>query len=563
MKHFTLKSRRGSGMILALFVLMLVFTFGISFLSVTSSSLLAAKRDGLRARALACAEAGVDKAVSFLMNGGPNGEPVAKWRTVHPSTQADNHGGDIMYSGSVVSGETYKVCVRSGTGVAAGKVVVTSFGTVTEGGASVTRKVKVVLAVKIENVCVWNNVIFGGVGQAGRSINGNVRMRGSVHLLGDGEEYTDLDGDGRWDDDEPYTDINGNGQYDLGEPYIDKDGDGHRDAREPFEDVNGNGTRDPALTVTDMAEEISGNANVGNNYDGMPLDLRWRLPNLPTSVFGGETVDSLSAKMRVKHGKVNISGSATVGNPNVSGNTVKETLDGTYVSDGFGGNSGTSNVFSDNGYSNGYDLGDNLVKMPVIDSGACTINGVTYPNYLTYLQANGTVHVGDLNVQKGIETSIVGPNGSLTIDAAGNMTVEGIVYVTGNISFGPSKSRITYEGKGSLVTPKSMFVHCDVLPKTNFPLNDVLGLIAGDRIELATGGGDAQLTMALAMYAQHKIISNMQSEIAGTMVTSYYQMSNVPRIYQVPELVNNLPKGMPGGDPILIVTLGVDSWQEV
>ena len=541
------RNRRGSSMILGLFAIMVLFAFGLSFLSIASSSLVASKRDSMRARALACAEAGVDKATSYIMQ------------------NATSSGiTDTSFSGSADDPhEVFNVSVTNGNGITADKVIIRSRGTVSEGLASVSRTLEVIVNYRRENVSVWNNVIFGGVGQAGKSINGNVAMRGSIHLLGDGEDYTDLDGDGHWDNAEPYIDSNGNGQYDLGEPFTDVDGDGHRDPREPFSDVNGNGTRDPALTVTDMASEISGNANMGNSYDGMSSTLRSLLPALPQENFGGESVDSLSAKLRVKHGKVNISGSATVGDSDVSGNSVKETLDGTYVSDGFGGNAGVGSVFSDNGYGNGYDLGDGVVKLPVIDSGSYTDGGTTYSNYLSYLQAHATVWSGDLYITKGIAMSITGPNGSISIDSSGNMKISGMVYVTGNISFGPGKSQINYSGNGTLVTPNSSFVHCNLLPKTRFPTTDALGLIAGDRVELATGSGDAQLTMAIAMYAQHKVISVKQSEIAGTIVSSYFEMSNVPRIYQTPDLAKFLPPGLPGADPIWIASVDVESWREV
>jgi hypothetical protein len=69
--------------------------------------------------------------------------------------------------------------------------------------------------------------------------------------------------------------------------------------------------------------------------------------------------------------------------------------------------------------------------------------------------------------------------------------------------------------------------------------------------------------MALAMYAQHKIVSQYQNQIAGTMVSSYFQMSNVPSLYQVPQLAEHLPLGMPGRDPIWIVGISVESWQEI
>ena len=201
--------------------------------------------------------------------------------------------------------------------------------------------------------------------------------------------------------------------------------------------------------------------------------------------------------------------------------------------------------------------------MPLIDTGSYTKDGVTYTNYLDYLRQNGTVYSGDLSIRNGTPFSIVGPKGSLTADGSGNVTITGIVYIDGNISFDPAQSRITYSGVGTLVTPQSVDVHADVVPAHTFPTTDALGLIAGDQINLATGGGDAHLTMALAMYAQHKVTCNKQSDIAGTIVSSYYSMSNVPRLYQVPELSDHLPPGMPGAEPVWIAGVMVESWQGV
>jgi hypothetical protein len=563
MKLRLLSCRRGSSMIIALFALFLVFAFSVSLLGIATTALLSTKSDTARAKALAAAEAGVDLAISFLRDTAPDGTTDGSWRTYHPSSNPDVHGGDDWYTGTLATGETYRICVRSGTGVHTGKIIITSRGTATVGDRTSTRSLKVAVERYVENVSVWNNVIFGGVGQSGRSINGNVKIRGSVHLLGDGEDFIDIDMDGRWDDDEPYTDLNGNGQYDEGEPFIDVDGDGKRDSREPFNDINGNGVRDPALTVTDMASELSGTANIGNNYSSMSADLKAKLPLLSKVSFGGEMVDSLSAKLRVKHGKVNLSGTATVGDPNVTGNSHKETLDGSYVNDGWGGNQGSGNVFSDNGHSTGYDLGDGVVRFPVVSDPYTAPDGTSYASYMDYLRANALVIPGNLTLEKGTAYSASDAKGSISLDAAGNLTTSGIVYVEGDISIASKNNPIIYDGKGTLVSTNDIHVHGDVLPKTNFPRSDVLGLLARRNIELATGGGDAQLKMALCMYAQCKVVSSKQSEIAGTLVASYYQMTNVPSIFQVPELVDNLPPGMPGGDPIWVITIRVVSWQEV
>ena len=75
--------------------------------------------------------------------------------------------------------------------------------------------------------------------------------------------------------------------------------------------------------------------------------------------------------------------------------------------------------------------------------------------------------------------------------------------------------------------------------------------------------GDSQLTMAGAFYAQEQVVSQKQNELAGTFVSSYYSMQNVPHMYQVPTLTDNLPPGMPGATPLWIVTTRVISWREI
>lgn len=559
LKKIILHNRNGSGMLIGMFALLVLLAFGMSFLSVAMSSVINSKRGYVRARALEVAEAGVERAISYLRGTAPDGSTDGSWRTVHPSSLPDNHQGDSWYQENLTPTESFKLCVRSVAG-STERIMITSVSTVTHGSAKASVTLKVMVERHAENVCPWNNVIFGGVGQAGRSINGNVVMRGSVHLLGDGEAFTDIDGDGNWDDDEPYSDTNHNGTYDLGEPFTDVDGDGHRDAKEPYLDVNGNGMRDPALTVTDMASEISGSANIGNNYDGIPTTLLNKIPSIPTTYFGGQNVESLSAKLRVKHGRVNVSGAATVGDPNYTGNNLKETMDAVYVNDGYGGNKGSASVYSDNGVANGYDLGDGLVTFPAL------IDPVPgYGTYKDYLRANALVIGGDLSLTPGIPYSRTDGTNSISYDGDGNVQISGIVYVDGDIHLNRSSNRptLTYGGRGTLVADEDINIHCNIIPETGFPMTDALGLVASKNMWVACGSGDSQLTMSLAGYAQYKVKIAKQCKIAGTFVASYYEMHNVPHIYQVPELANHLPPGLPGGDPIYIVTIDVKSWQDM
>ena len=67
--------------------------------------------------------------------------------------------------------------------------------------------------------------------------------------------------------------------------------------------------------------------------------------------------------------------------------------------------------------------------------------------------------------------------------------------------------------------------------------------------------------MAGAFYAQGTIVSAKQNQIAGTFVASYFDMgTNVPNIYQVPALPQNMPPAMPGDKNYY--SLKVRSWRQ-
>jgi hypothetical protein len=551
------RSHRGSALLMTVVVIMVVFTLGCALLDLTTTSLFRSKNDMLRAQALDVAEAGVEKAIYYLRNTAPDGSVDGSWRTTGLTSTLSTVG-------------SYTFSAADGTGDDIGKIVIISAGTASVGSKSVRRRLRVVITRTDENVSVWNNVIFGGVGQTGHSINGNVVMRGSVHLLGEGEPYTDSDGDGKWDDNEPYTDSNHNGQYDIGEPFTDSDRDGHRDAREAFVDLNGNGTWDPPLTVTDLADEIGGTANIGNNYSGMSSTLSARVPTLATQTVGGVAEQSLSAKLRVKHGQISISGAATVGSSTSGGSpAVKGTMTGAYVNDGWSGTAGASNVYSDNGTTKAYDLGD-FVSFPDVVSSE-TVSGTTYTSHMSYLSSAGMTVSGPLNLQPNQAYSVSDTNGnSLSVDGHGNMSVHGIVYVNGDINLnrgsGSGNDTFTYSTGphgGTLVSTGNISVHTNLLSTGTFPTSDVIGMVARHQLNLATGSGDSQLTMMGAFYAQEQVQSQKQNEIAGTFVSSYFAMQNVPHMYQIPALAANLPPGMPGSNPIWIVTTQVNSWTEI
>lgn len=426
------------------------------------------------------------------------------------------------------------------------------------------------------NVGVWNNAIFAGAGAVGQAINGNVDIRGSVHILGEGEPYSDLNHNGQWDPAEVYTDSNSNGHWDPGEPFVDANGDHVWNAAEPYNDLNHNSQYDPPLTQTDLNSTLGGTAYIGNNYYNMPTLIRGLVSAPPTR----NGVEQLGTEVRAKHGRISINGSATIGlGYDPDGGACKGMIDGSYVSDGYVGNQGAAAVHSDNGSGNSYDLGALGITFPIVGGlGAQPYRDPWGNNWDTeeeFLESK-SLYVNKESIKATTTAFSIGP------DAHGNsisfvpqvmqgnnvispavLTVNGIVRFPGDLQLGDSKETIRFQGSGTVYTRGDLSVSCSLLPTTagSFPGTNRIGLLSMRDINLACGSGDAQLSLCGAFYAQGKVVSRKQNMIAGTFVSSYFDMgTNVPSIYQVPELATNLPPGMPGDK--LYFTLKVKSWRE-
>jgi hypothetical protein len=374
--------------------------------------------------------------------------------------------------------------------------------------------VQVTVKRKKSPLCIWDNIVFAGTGQAGGAIAGNVNLHGSVHILGD--------------------DLN--------------DGD--------------------------MAIEMTGSGNIHNNYSGITATLSSRLPPLDTTTFNGEVLSTLDAELRAKKGRIDVSGVSHAGFPDASGGSpsIKETLDGAYVTDGYGGNKGESSVYSDNGTSEGYDLGD-AMSLPDILNDPYTdpSTGITYPTYMNYLNNNALVINGNLTLKPGVATASVSNGfGSISMDASGNLQISGIVYVTGDIDIKSGQGTynhtpVIFDGVGTLVSEQDITVSTHVLSQGTFPTDDVLGFIAADDIGIGTGSGDAHLNIMGAFFAGDQITNKKQNQLAGAMVSNYFQIDNVPDLFHVPSIVDNLPPGMPGSETINVYTYSVvnGTWREL
>ncbi|MCG2791746.1 MAG: pilus assembly PilX N-terminal domain-containing protein [Actinomycetia bacterium] len=500
-----LLNQKGMALLTTLIFVFILITFGVSLLIMTSNDtkLSTLQRDSTKAFYIA--EAGVERTLYNLKK---DFESSEDWSDgdINGYTLSDqeNEFWKINYNSP-----GYEVSFGDGTYTVSLKINDSNNVTIKSKGKYNNSIRYVQVDAKIEIFSIWDNAICGGSGMTGAIINGNAEFRGSLHLLG-------------------------------------KEGN-------------------------DIAIELIGIAGVGNNYKGMETELLSRVPPLPKTIFNGEEVEFLNAKLRVKHGKVKLSGAAYIGKPDVPGGDplIKETLQGVYVTDGFVGGTLGDNIHSDNGMENGYDLGRVDIVFPSLnDTYTDPETNTEYAMYLDYLKDTG-LKINESEISA--NTASFGPvtDGSNSIEwdqASGTLTIEGIIWVDNadGLVIGKSKGKIILGGKGTLVSANAtagISIHADLLSNEKFPTDDSLGIISARDINLAEPG-DANLNIMGAFYAENKITMGKQTDLVGTFVSNYIDMGNqVPSIYQVPELINNIPPGMPGAT--ITYSLYTNNWHEV
>jgi hypothetical protein len=358
----------------------------------------------------------------------------------------------------------------------------------------------VVTQLGLRNISPWNNAIFAGEGASGGVISGNVDIRGSVHLLGN------------------------------------------------------------SILDSDPAMSLSGNGNIGNNYIDMPAALSSRVPSI-LKPFAGGMAEDLETNVRVKNGTLELSGTGEVGQDQGGlGAGYKGLVEGVFTSDGYGGNQGTNNVYSDNGTGHGYDCGDRLTFPKITDP----YEG--YASYVEYLRANALVidNADSLAVLADIEpeTTFSASNGkgSITLDGNGNMDVDGIILIDGPVAFsGKLHDVISYTGKASIMVNGDITFQVDVLTKwlDTYPADDMVAFMTPNSMMF----DKPQLAIMGLFYAEDTITSKKQTHVAGTFFSNYFDMGlNVPAIYQVPDTTDNLPPGIIGSEDIWVLTQNL--WAE-
>jgi len=226
-----------------------------------------------------------------------------------------------------------------------------------------TQVVQSDIRVLVFRLSIWDNAIFAGEGQAGKSIKGNVEVRGSVHVVGDPNNPTLLD----W----------------------------------------------------------GGGATVRNSYVDAAINSNWdvvdaaKLPSLPAVDFNGVMVQSLDAEVRVKNGDLDYGGNSSLGDPDAFGNGVKDTLDGFYA-DGTVTLSGSASIHADT--EDDYDIKENIPFPTLDDPYDDPATGTPWAHHRDYLNAKAlTMPVNEISSNTGAFSISDASGNSVAWDPATNL----------------------------------------------------------------------------------------------------------------------------------------------
>jgi hypothetical protein len=555
----TTKNSTGAVLVVALMATLVVSLLGSAMLTLALTESQIAFNDRNATRALYVAEMGVERArrdlkydATFDRDGISNqylasptpvggGSPAdcsatIPWQGLPPQQRCYDLGGPIPAGGflplygnatldSFGDGSTYTVQLGLRQ---SNKLTIRSEGTGPQGSTKV-----VDVRVEVRDLSVWGNAAFLGGNGTGARINGNVVIAGSVHILGAG------------------------------------------------------------LGPTGVAADFGGTAGIFNWYNGLDPIFAGKVPDINPL--------TLDAEIRVNEGRITMnSGSARVGNStsdmDINGNPIpggiQRRVDGVYTNNGFAGTYGDTYVFSDNGTNARYDVPpDHLIPFPSLTDPSPDVCCVTYEDYL---DANSWDPLPSLpaSAVSGSDLTIYATTASFDVSNGTNrlawnsatqtLTVEGIIRIPGSLTLGgttgPTKietvSYTTGLVGGTLYAKRagadwnetgtagahqvSITVNSSLIPQGIFPTGDRLGLIAKDRIYMTR----ASKRVAAAVYAENQVTIDKQYHVVGAVVSRFLDMgSQVPHLYQMPNLAKNLPPGMPGGNIFNYVK--ILSWREL
>jgi len=539
---------RGSALFISLLVVMIVAALAIVVVADSVAKSRDADLENENVRALFIAESAIDLAMNSVQTGGNGKLGTTSWTIANDTLLGDglptvNEPNVVLQNLPGNGGQYYTWAMFWGNNLRdddgdlkvdyPADVDEKYIWTIWAWGrfGNTIRRIKVVAEYHV--VSIWDNAIIAGKGAVGATINGNATVHGGMLIFA--------------------------------------------------EDAAGN----PTVLPTANTFEFSGTGGIQDNYVGLDA------ANIAKMRPIGVGKNGLNTYVRLKHGKAGLSGTGTLGDPAIGIPDDPATIandqnmvDGVFITDGYGGNKGVANVYSENGPYNPWDLPDSVKFPRLSDPYNDPISGLTFATYDAFASSQGlkitaaTIeglagNGGAFKLDKNTPTFSFGP------DAKGNkiewnaatktMKITGVVYLeqsatSGDFHFGDKFTTINYDGRGTMYVGgnggnASAHIHSNIVPVGQYLTDDVMGFVTAKDMFLADGAGDSQLSMFGIYRAGGTVTSAKQNQIMGCFIADYFNMgTNVPRIAHHPDVGANMPPGF-NSDPIP-TTLYIDAWGE-
>jgi type II secretory pathway pseudopilin PulG len=561
-------TQRGFVLIAALLVMVVLFILGAVFMTLSSTESRIAFNDKNATRTLYVAEMAVERArrdlkydADFDLDGITNqyfasptplagGTPIdcaatIIWQGFPPQQRCYDLGSPIPAEPMVVppypADDVYFQTLYTNVNVDAfgdGSTYTLKLGllnsnklTIRAAGTGPLQNRKTVdVRVEVRDLSVWNNAIFAGGGGAGARINGNVKIAGSVHILGQGLEPTDT-----------AADFGGSAGIFNWYNGIDAIFTGKLPNINPL-------TLDAEVRVKQGQILMnSGASRVGNaSGDAVPAGIKRRLDGVyNTNGFAGSFGDTYVHSDNGVFAKYDLPADYNIPFPSLTGPRPDGLL-GTYENylDANSWDPVTAGVLPGSAVSGGSNL-------------------TIYGNTASFDVTDGTGRFAWDSISQTLTVQgIIRIPGAITLGGTtGPTKITTIMYTTvgvGGTLYAKQAGADWSESGTSGAHQVSITVNSDLLPVGVFPTGDTLGLLAKDRLVMAR----SQNQIAAAVFAENQVQVTKQYQVVGAIVSRFFDMgTNTPRVYQMPNLARYLPPGMPGGQILNFVK--ILSWREI
>ncbi len=571
-----MNTQRGFVLIAALLVMVVLFILGTVFMTLSSTESQIAFNDKNATRTLYVAEMAVERArrdlkydADFDRGGITNqyfasptplagGTPIdcaatITWQGVPPQQRCYDLGSPIPAEPMVVppypADDVYFQTLYTNVNVDAfgdGSTYTLKLGllnsnklTIRAAGTGPLQSRKTLdVRVEMRDLSVWNNAIFAGGGGAGARINGNVKIAGSVHILGQGLGPTD-------------TAADFGGSAGIFNWY--KGIDGIFAGKLP--NINPP-TLDAEVRVKEGQIHMnSGAARVGNaSGDAVPAGIKRRLDGVyNTNGFAGSFGDTYVHSDNGVFAKYDLPADYNIPFPSLTGPRPDGLL-------------GTYENYMD---ANSWDpVTAGVLPGSAVSGSNLRIYGNTASFDVTDTMGNRLAFDPDPDADPSTDDALLIVEGIIRIPGAitlggttGPTKINTINYTTGATG-GTLYAKLAgadwSESGTSGAHQVSITVNSDLLPVGVFPTGHTLGLLAKDRLVMAR----SQNHVAAAVFAENQVKITKQYQVVGAIVSRFFDMgAQVPSVYQMPNLARYLPPGMPGGKILNFVK--ILSWREI